>query len=36
MDTLLKMVRRSGEAGLMHVETALTRGINRSVDQGEH
>lgn len=25
MDTLLKMVKRSGEAGLMHVETALSR-----------
>ena len=32
MDTLLKMVRRSGEAGLMLVENALAAG--RSLSQG--
>jgi ferritin len=32
MDTLLKMVRRAGEAGLMHVENALAAG--RALSQG--
>jgi ferritin len=32
MDTLLKMVRRGGEAGLMHVENALANG--RALSQG--
>ena len=32
MDTLLKMVRRAGEAGLMHVENALANG--RALSQG--
>jgi ferritin len=32
MDTLLKMVRRAGEAGLMHVENALASG--RALSQG--
>ena len=32
MDTLLKMVRRAGESGLMHVENALAAG--RALSQG--
>lgn len=35
MDTLLKMVRRSGEPGLMHVETALARGLSLSVSDDD-
>lgn len=34
MDTLLKMIQRAGESGLLQVETALTRGLARGGSAG--
>lgn len=35
-DTLLKMIRRSGESGLMHVENALSSGRSLSLGGAPH